>query len=195
MTALISDARIKAIEVVPKQLFIEGQWKDNSGARTFNVHDPATEEILCSVADASPEEAMEALEAATKAQSSWAASSGRQRYEILMRLNQLLKENRERLSLMMTLEAGKPVAESAAEIDLASSFVQHFAEEALRIEGSYQVNPSGTGRMIVTKRPVGPSILITPWNFPLSMAARKISPALAAGCTVVVKPAKETPLT
>ncbi|MFB9073407.1 NAD-dependent succinate-semialdehyde dehydrogenase [Citricoccus parietis] len=150
---------------------------------------------MCSVSDASSEEALAALDAAAEAQRTWGKSTGRQRYGILMSLMGIIQERRADLAAMMTMEAGKPVAESGAEIDLACSFIQYFAEEALRIEGSYQVNPNGGGRMIVTKRPVGTAVLITPWNFPMSMAARKIAPALAAGCTLVVKPAKETPLT
>jgi succinate-semialdehyde dehydrogenase/glutarate-semialdehyde dehydrogenase len=185
----------EALINVNKNLFINGEWVPSSSGASFEVFDPATERPLCEVADATPQDAMLALDAAVAAQDSWAATTGRERYEILMALHGIMRERRDELAVMMTLEAGKPVAESAGEIDLASSFVMHFAQEALRIDGTFMANPNGGSRIIVTKRPVGPTILITPWNFPMSMAARKIAPALAAGCTAVVKPAKETPLT
>lgn len=185
----------KALAEVSKKLFINGEWRSSASGDVFQVRDPATGRILCEVADAGVDDAMDALDAAVRAQKAWGATTGRQRYDILHSLYNIMRERRDDLALMMTLEAGKPVVESAGEIDLAASFVLHFAQEALRIDGTYQTNPNGGSRLLVTKMPVGPTILITPWNFPMSMAARKIAPALAAGCTAVVKPAKETPLT
>lgn len=191
----VTQLHSKALIDVNKNLFINGEWRPSATGAVFEVRDPATEEILCQVADSNVDDAMGALDAAVEAQTAWGATTGHERYEILMALHAIMGERRDELAVMMTLEAGKPVSESAGEIDLAASFVMHFAQEALRIDGNYQANPNGGSRMIVTKKPVGPTILITPWNFPMSMAARKIAPALAAGCTAVVKPAKETPLT
>ena len=180
---------------VPGQLFIGGQWRDASGGRTLDVTDPATGTTLKSVADASPEDGIAALDAAVAAQESWAATAPRVRGEILRRAFDLLQERKADVALLMTLEMGKPLAESAGEVGYGGEFLRWFSEEAVRISGRYGVNPEGTGRMIVSQHPVGPCFLITPWNFPLAMATRKIAPALAAGCTIVVKPAALTPLT
>ncbi|WAH96298.1 NAD-dependent succinate-semialdehyde dehydrogenase [Arthrobacter sp. MMS18-M83] len=186
---------VEALSTVPKELLIGGQWRPAAGGATFDVVDPSTGEALCAVADAAVEDGLAALDAAAAAQASFAAKTPRQRAQILRRTWELLGERKDELAVLMTLEAGKPVDESKAEIELAREFVLHFAEEAVRISGNYQENPNGGGRMLVLRQPVGPTILITPWNFPMSMGCRKVAPAIAAGCAVVVKPAKETPLT
>ncbi|MBT2535447.1 NAD-dependent succinate-semialdehyde dehydrogenase [Arthrobacter sp. ISL-69] len=186
---------VKALAAVPKELLIGGEWRPAADGSSFDVVDPATGEPLCQVADASVADGLAAIEAAVAAQASFAATTPRQRAQMLRRTWELLGERKEDLAVLMTLEAGKPVDESRMEIELAREFVLHFAEEAVRISGNYQENPNGGGRMLVTRQPVGPTILITPWNFPMSMGCRKVAPAIAAGCTVVVKPAKETPLT
>ncbi|KAA9164519.1 NAD-dependent succinate-semialdehyde dehydrogenase [Amycolatopsis acidicola] len=189
------DQERAAIAAAPKQLLIGGKWGDASGGGTFGVHDPSTGEVLCQVADGTPEDGARALDVAVATQKSWGKVPARQRSEMLRRAFELMHERADELALVMTLEAGKPVGEAKAEIALAADFVRHFAEEAVRIRGNYQESPAGGARIIVTRQPVGPAILIAPWNFPLSMGARKIAPALAAGCTTVVKPAPETPLT
>ncbi|WP_330185487.1 NAD-dependent succinate-semialdehyde dehydrogenase [Nocardia sp. NBC_01503] len=158
------------------------------------VTDPATAEPLCEVADAGPEEGAAALTAAAVAQRDWARTSARQRSDILMRAHRLLLAEVERLSLVMTLEMGKPLAEARGEVAYAAEFLRWFAEEAVRLDGGYLPAPTGGSRFLVARQPVGPSLLITPWNFPMAMGARKIGPALAAGCTCVVKPAEQTPL-
>lgn len=180
---------------VPKRLFIGGEWADAAGGATFNVTDPSTGKVIATIADASPEDGMLALDAAVAAQDEWAATAPRVRGEILRRAFELVRSHGEELALLMTLEMGKPLAEARGEVAYGAEFLRWFSEEAVRITGRYGLNPEGTGRMIVSQRPVGPSYLITPWNFPLAMATRKIAPALAAGCTVVVKPAALTPLT
>jgi succinate-semialdehyde dehydrogenase/glutarate-semialdehyde dehydrogenase len=182
------------IEAAPKQLFIGGKWVDASSGATFDVLDPSTGEVLCAVADASPEDGKAALEAAAAAQSAFAAVPPRQRADMLMRAFNLLHERIDNLALLMTLEMGKPLAESRGEIAYAAEFFRHFAEEAVRINGGYQVAPAGGARFLVAKQPVGPSLLITPWNFPMAMGTRKIGPAIAAGCASVIKPAAQTPL-
>ncbi|MEU7854259.1 NAD-dependent succinate-semialdehyde dehydrogenase [Nonomuraea sp. NPDC049141] len=182
------------VEAAPKQLFINGKWTDASSGATFDVLDPSTGKVLCAVADASPEDGMAALEAAAAAQTAFAATPPRARADMLMRAFHLLHERIDALALLMTLEMGKPLAESRGEIAYAAEFFRHFAEEAVRVNGGYQVAPAGGARFLVTKQPVGPSLLITPWNFPMAMGTRKIGPAIAAGCTSVIKPAAQTPL-
>jgi succinate-semialdehyde dehydrogenase/glutarate-semialdehyde dehydrogenase len=190
-----ANADLKGIvERVPKDLFIGGVWRPAEGGRTFDVEDPSTAEVLCAVADASPADGLAALDAAAKAQDSWGQHPPRERGEILRRAYELIMGRQDELAVLMTLEMGKPVAESRAEIAYAADFFRWFAEEAVRIEGSYATAPSGQGRLLVMKQPVGPSLLITPWNFPMAMGTRKIGPAVAAGCTMVLKPAKHTPL-
>ena len=181
------------LDSVPTQLLIGGTW--TSTANTFPVIDPATGETLLEIASATSAEAVQALDAAVAAQASWAATAPRTRGEILRRTWELVQEHREDLALIMTMEMGKPYAEALGEVNYGGEFLRWFSEEAVRIVGRYGTNPEGTGHMIVSQRPVGPSFLITPWNFPFAMATRKIAPALAAGCTAVVKPAKLTPLT
>ncbi|WP_375406826.1 NAD-dependent succinate-semialdehyde dehydrogenase [uncultured Amnibacterium sp.] len=180
---------------LPTGLLIDGEWRDAAGGGRFDVLDPSTGFVLASVADATPEDGIAALDAAARVQDEWAATAPRKRSEILRGAWQLMQERKDDLALLMTLEMGKPLAESAGEVVYGSEFFRWFAEEAVRITGRYGVNPEGTGRTIVSNHPVGPCFLITPWNFPLAMATRKIGPALAAGCTVVVKPAELTPLT
>ncbi|GMA90115.1 NAD-dependent succinate-semialdehyde dehydrogenase [Homoserinibacter gongjuensis] len=180
---------------VPTQLYIGGQWVDGSAGRTIDVTDPATGDTIATIADASPEDGIRALDAAVAAAAEWAATPARARGELLRSAWELLRERADEFALLMTLEMGKPLAEAKGEVTYGGEFLRWFAEEAPRIMGRYGPNPEGTGRMIVTQRPVGPCFFITPWNFPLAMATRKIAPALAAGCTVVIKPATLTPLT
>lgn len=179
---------------VHKELFVGGKWQPATGGATFDVTDPATDEVLCSVADATPDDGLAALDAAHAARHDWAAHPPRERGEMLRRGYQLLLDRCDELALLMTLEMGKPLAESRGEIAYAAEFLRWFAEEAVRIDGDYSVAPDGTGRFLVLRQPVGPSLLITPWNFPMAMGTRKIGPAIAAGCTMVVKPAAQTPL-
>jgi succinate-semialdehyde dehydrogenase/glutarate-semialdehyde dehydrogenase len=179
---------------VPTGLFIGGEWVDAEGGRTFDVRDPSTNKVILSIADATPADGIRALDAAVAAQESWAATPPRTRSDILRRAWELLQERKEDAALLMTLEMGKPLAEARGEVAYGGEFLRWFSEEAVRITGRYGINPEGTGRMVVSQRPVGPSFFITPWNFPLAMATRKIAPALAAGCTVVIKPPALTPL-
>jgi succinate-semialdehyde dehydrogenase/glutarate-semialdehyde dehydrogenase len=182
------------VEGVPKRLFIGGKWLDASGAGTFPVEDPATRETIAEVADATPEDALAALAAADEQQAAWREHPPRERGEILRRAYETMVERADDLALLMTLEMGKSVAESKAEVTYAAEFFRWFAEQAVRIDGRFQVAPTGQGRLLVMKQPVGPCYLITPWNFPAAMATRKIGPAVAAGCTMVLKPAGMTPL-
>ena len=178
----------------PKQLFIAGIWRDAKAGSTFDVVDPATGEVLCPVADASPEDGVDAVTAAAAAQDGWAAVPTRQRGELLRGTYELLTDRADDLAMLLTLEMGKPLAEAKAEIAYAADFFRWFSEEAVRLPGRYTRSPDGTARFLTGSRPVGPCLLITPWNFPIAMAARKIAPAMAAGCTMVLKPAEQTPL-
>jgi len=184
----------KVLEAVPKQLLIGGEWRDATGGATFSVEDPATGESLCEVADATPDDARAALDAAVAAQAGWAATPPNERSEILHRAFLALGEQADELALLMTLEMGKAVAESKGEIAYAAEFFRWFAGEALRIDGYYKTAGNGQSRVLVMRQPVGPCYFITPWNFPNAMGTRKIGPAIAAGCTMVVKPAHQTPL-
>jgi succinate-semialdehyde dehydrogenase/glutarate-semialdehyde dehydrogenase len=184
----------QVVEPVPKQLFIGGRWTDAAQGGTFAVEDPATRETIAEVADATPDDALAALAAAHGAQAQWRDHPPRERGEILRRAFELMMQRADELALLMTLEMGKPVAESKAEISYAAEFLRWMGEEAVRINGRYQVNTTGSGRILVMRQPVGPSYLITPWNFPAAMGTRKIGPAVAAGCTMVLKPASLTPL-
>lgn len=192
MTAL-SDQRA-IVRRVPKDLFIGGEWRAAADGRTLDVEDPATGEPLCSVAAATSGDAEAALAAAHAAQGDWALRPPRERGEILRHAYELVVQRGNHLAALMTLEMGKPFAESRAEVSYAAEFLRWFGEEAVRIDGRYAIAPNGVGRLLTMRQPVGPCLLITPWNFPLAMGARKIAPALAAGCTCVVKPAKQTPL-
>jgi succinate-semialdehyde dehydrogenase/glutarate-semialdehyde dehydrogenase len=182
------------VDSVPKQLYIGGEWRDAEGGTTLEVEDPSTATALTSVADASEADAKAALDAAVAAGPEWAATAPRERGEVLRRAFEKITARADELALLMTLEMGKPLSESKAEVTYAAEFFRWFSEEAVRIDGRYGVAPNGAGRLLVTKQPVGPCLLITPWNFPMAMGTRKIGPAVAAGCTIVVKPASQTPL-
>ena len=188
------DKEKTVLESVPTQLFIGGEWRDATGGATLDVEDPSTGDAIAAVADATPEDAVAALDAACDVQAEWAAHPPRERGEILRRSWELITERADDLALIMTLEMGKPLAESKAEVTYASEFFRWFAEEAVRIEGRFATAPNGVGRLITMKQPVGPCYAITPWNFPMAMGTRKIGPAVAAGCTMVIKPAQQTPL-
>jgi succinate-semialdehyde dehydrogenase/glutarate-semialdehyde dehydrogenase len=180
---------------VPTGLLINGEWRPAASGKTFDVEDPATGEVLLSIADAGPEDGRAALDAAAAAQDSWAKVPARERGEILRRAFELVTERAEDFALLMTMEMGKPLAEARGEVTYGAEFLRWFSEEAVRAFGRYSVSPEGKTRLLVQKKPVGPSLLITPWNFPLAMATRKVAPAVAAGCTMVLKSANLTPLT
>ena len=190
----VTDEQVsRVLGAVPKGLLIGGKWITTDGA--VDVEDPSTGKVIASVADASPEQGIEALDAAVAASADWAATDPRERGEILRKAFDLLVERSEDIALLMTLEMGKPLAEARGEVTYGAEFFRWFSEEAVRIAGRYSVAPSGGTRLLTMKQPVGPVFAITPWNFPLAMGTRKIGPALAAGCTVVIKPAAQTPLT
>jgi succinate-semialdehyde dehydrogenase/glutarate-semialdehyde dehydrogenase len=178
----------------PKQLFIGGKWLEAQDGATMPVDDPATGEILCRVADAGPRDGRLAEAAAVAAQEDWARTSPRERSEILRRAYEIVLSRTDELSLLMTSEMGKPLAEARGEVAYAAEFFRWFSEEAVRIDGGFGTLPDGRNRMLLMRRPVGPCLLVTPWNFPLAMGTRKIGPAIAAGCTMVLKPAPQTPL-
>jgi succinate-semialdehyde dehydrogenase / glutarate-semialdehyde dehydrogenase len=182
------------LERVPTDLYVAGAWRPAGGGGKLPVEDPSTGQTLVEVADATPEDALAALGAAADTQASWAATAPRERGEILRRAYELLLERADDLALLMTLEMGKAVGESRAELNYAAEFLRWFSEEAVRIHGRYMVNTTGAGRILTTRQPVGPCVFVTPWNFPTAMGTRKIAPAIAAGCTMVVKPAQQTPL-
>ncbi|OBG96315.1 NAD-dependent succinate-semialdehyde dehydrogenase [Mycobacterium sp. E136] len=189
------DRERHVIDAVNKLLFVDGKWVDASEGRTFDVVDPATGRTLCAVADATPADARAALDAAVAAQREFAATPPRARADMLMAAFELLHARVDDLALLMTLEMGKPLAEARGEVGYAAEFFRHFAEEATRIDGGYQTAPAGNARFLIARQPVGPCLLITPWNFPMAMGTRKLGPAIAAGCTSVIKPAHQTPLT
>lgn len=183
----------KLLASVPTGLWIGGE--ERPGSSTFDVLNPATDEVLTSIANATPEDGIAALDAAEAAQKDWAATPPRERGEILRAVFESITARAEEFATLMTLEMGKVLAESMGEVKYGAEFFRWFAEEAVRIDGRYTRSPAGAGRIIVTKQAVGPCLAITPWNFPLAMGTRKIGPAMAAGCTMVIKPAQETPLT
>jgi succinate-semialdehyde dehydrogenase/glutarate-semialdehyde dehydrogenase len=193
-TMTASDREREVLERVPKELYIGGEWRAASGGGTLAVEDPATGQTLVEVADAQAEDGLAALGAAADAQAEWAVHPPRERGEILRRAYEAVTAQAEDLALLMTLEMGKSVAESRAEITYAAEFLRWFSEEAVRIHGRYMVNTTGKGRILTMRQPVGPCVFVTPWNFPTAMGTRKIAPAIAAGCTMVVKPAQQTPL-
>ncbi|CAN1510464.1 PutA NAD-dependent aldehyde dehydrogenases [Mycobacteriaceae bacterium] len=178
---------------VPTGLWIGGEERPASS--TFDVLNPATDEILVSVGNATAADALAAMDAACAVQATWAGTPARERGEILRSVFEMIIDRAEDFATLMTLEMGKVLPESMGEVKYGAEFFRWFAEEAVRIGGRYTPSPAGTGRIVVTKAPVGPCFAITPWNFPLAMGTRKIGPALAAGCTMIVKPAQETPLT
>lgn len=184
----------RVVSAVEKRLFIDGKWVDATDGATFDVVDPSTGEVLCAVADASPADGRAALDAAVAAQPEFAALPPRERADMLTGAFELLHERIDDLALLMTLEMGKPLAEARGEIAYAAEFFRHFAAEAVRIDGGYQTAPAGGARFLIARQPVGPCLLITPWNFPMAMGTRKLGPAIAAGCTSVIKPAHQTPL-
>lgn len=183
------------LDRVETGLSIGGTWQPSTTGATLDVHDPATGEVIKTIADATVEDAVRALDAAVAAQASWGATPTRERSNILRRAFDLLIERKEDFALLMSMEMGKPIAEARGEVVYGGEFLRWFSEEAVRVRGDYRQTPEGNGNMVVSHLPVGPTYFITPWNFPLAMATRKIAPALAAGCTVVIKPAQLTPLT
>src|SRR5437764_1220640 len=193
MSTITATNEQQVLEQVPTQLYIAGEWRDGSKG-TIPVEDPATGDPLVEVADASADDAKAALDATVEKGPEWAQVAPRERGEILRRAFDSIVERADELALLMTLEMGKPIKESQAEIAYGAEFLRWFSEQAVRIDGRYAVAPNGQGRLLTMKQPVGPCMLITPWNFPLAMGTRKIGPAMAAGCTVVVKPAQQTPL-
>jgi succinate-semialdehyde dehydrogenase/glutarate-semialdehyde dehydrogenase len=182
------------LEQVPKDLYIGGEWRAASGGGTLAVEDPSTGEPLVEVANGQPQDALAALGAAADKQAEWAGWAPRDRGEILRRAYEAIVARSDELALLMTLEMGKALAESKAEIAYAAEFFRWFSEEAVRIHGRYMVNTTGKGRILTMRQPVGPCVFVTPWNFPMAMGTRKLAPALAAGCTIVIKPAQQTPL-
>jgi succinate-semialdehyde dehydrogenase/glutarate-semialdehyde dehydrogenase len=183
----------RVLSSVPTGLWIGGQ--ERAAKSTFDVLNPATDEVLVSVGNATAADAVDALDAACAVQHEWAATPARERGEILRSVFEMIIDRADDFAMLMTLEMGKVLAESMGEVKYGAEFFRWFAEEAVRIHGRFTPSPAGTGRIVVTKQPVGPCYAITPWNFPLAMGTRKIGPALAAGCTMIVKPAQETPLT
>jgi succinate-semialdehyde dehydrogenase / glutarate-semialdehyde dehydrogenase len=189
-----ADREQAVLEGVPTGLYIGGEWRDATGGGTLPVEDPSTERTLVDVADALLDDALAALTAAADAQAEWAATAPRERGEVLRRAYEQLVERGDELALLMTMEMGKALAESRAEIAYAAEFFRWFSEEAVRVHGRYMVNTTGAGRILTMRQPVGPCVFVTPWNFPTAMGTRKLAPAIAAGCTMVVKPAQQTPL-
>ncbi|WP_281690664.1 NAD-dependent succinate-semialdehyde dehydrogenase [Pseudonocardia thermophila] len=184
----------RVVEAAPTGLFIGGEWRSATGDRTLVVEDPSTGEPLTEVADATPADGAAALDAAVAAQDSFARMAPRDRGEILRRTYEIMTARADDLALLMTLEMGKPLAEAKGEIAYAAEFFRWFSEEAVRIDGGYAIAPNGASRFLIHKQPVGVCLFITPWNFPAAMGARKIAPAVAAGCTMVIKPSELTPL-
>jgi succinate-semialdehyde dehydrogenase/glutarate-semialdehyde dehydrogenase len=185
----------RVLDLVPTGLFINGVWRDASDGKTFDVHDPATGLVLKTIADASYEDGQEAMAAAHDTQQSWAATAPRIRAELLRAAFEKVIAMSDDFAILMSMEMGKPFAEAKGEVAYGAEFLRWFSEEAVRVNGRYQTAPDGKNRLMVLKKPVGPALLITPWNFPLAMATRKIGPAIAAGCTSILKPAALTPLT
>ncbi|WKN60177.1 NAD-dependent succinate-semialdehyde dehydrogenase [Rhodococcus opacus] len=199
MTTTDSDLRTsqrarEAIAKVSTGIFIDGQWSEAASGARFDVVNPATEEVIATVADGGPEDALRAIETAGRAQKDWAKTAPRERSEILRRAYDLIMARQDELALIMTTEMGKPLTEAKGEVAYAAEFFRWFSEEAVRIGGDLTTTGDGKNRILVSREPVGPCVLVTPWNFPLAMGTRKIGPAIAAGCTVVFKPANLTPL-
>src|SRR6478672_7392756 len=185
----------ETLEKVPTGLFIGGEWRDSADGSTIDVEDPATGKTLTSVASATPADGKAALDAAVAAQHDWARTAPRERAEILRSAFELITERADYFAMLMTLEMGKPLAQSKGEVTYGAEFFRWFSEEVVRIAGRWATSPDGNTRLMTMKQPVGPVLMITPWNFPLAMGTRKIGPAIAAGCTMVIKPASQTPLT
>ena len=185
----------RLLNSLPTGLYIGGQWRDSSDGSTLDVIDPSTGTVLLTIASATPADGLAALDAAAGAQADWARTAPRERAEILRRAFETVTARADDFALLMTLEMGKPLAEARGEVAYGAEFLRWFSEETARVSGRYAISPDGKSRLLVMKRPVGPCLFITPWNFPLAMATRKIAPAIAAGCTMVLKPAALTPLT
>ena len=183
------------LDATPTGLYVGGSWRPSSDGGTIDVEDPSTGRVLTSVADATVEDGRAALDAAVEAQAGWAATPPRERAELLRSAFELITERADAFALLMTLEMGKPVAQSKGEVTYGAEFFRWFSEETVRIAGRWSTSPDGKTRLMTMKQPVGPTLMITPWNFPLAMGTRKIGPAIAAGCTMVIKPASQTPLT
>src|SRR4051812_11228348 len=189
-----SEREKKVLSEVPTQLLIGGEWRDSSSGEKFAVEDPSTGETLVEIADGTPDDAQAAMDAAANAQAEWAASEPNLRSEILHSAFEALNDQIDDLALLMTLEMGKAISESKAEITYAADFFRWFSGEALRVDGNYKMAGNGASRVLIMRQPVGPCYFITPWNFPMAMGTRKMGPAIAAGCTMVAKPAQLTPL-
>lgn len=194
MTTDPTQAAKDAVAKVSTGVFIDGEWGDAASGRTTDVVNPATGEVIATIADGGEEDARRAIEVAARTQESWGRTPPRERSEILRRAYELIMERQDELALVMTSEMGKPLVEARGEVAYAAEFFRWFSEEAVRIGGDATTSGDGKTRIIVTKEPVGPCVLVTPWNFPLAMGTRKIGPAIAAGCTMVFKPAHLTPL-
>lgn len=193
--AELTDTEGELLASLPRGQFIGGRWRSDASCQSFTVRDPATGAVLAEVASASDADVDDALTAAASSQDAFASMSPRGRADILWRAHDDLVHRAGAFALLITLEMGKPLAESVAEVHYAADFLRWFAEQAPRAAGETRLLPDGTSRMLVVPRPVGPCVLITPWNFPIAMAARKLAPAIAAGCTSIIKPAEDTPLT
>ncbi|MDM7832093.1 NAD-dependent succinate-semialdehyde dehydrogenase [Cellulomonas edaphi] len=180
---------------VPTGLLIGGEWRPAASGGTFEVRDPATTDVLFDVADGAEPDALDALTAAEEAFDEWRTVAPRERAELLRAVFEAITAHGEDIAAVITAEGGKPLAESRAEVAYGADYVRWFSEQAVRFDGLARRAPAGGSHQLVLRRPVGPALLIAPWNFPLAMMARKIAPALAAGCTAVVKPAQLTPLT
>ncbi|WKN50701.1 NAD-dependent succinate-semialdehyde dehydrogenase [Nocardioides sp. Arc9.136] len=187
--------RLPLITDQQRNLLVGGQWRPAEDGARFEVIDPADGSVLTDVADASVADAADALDAAAEAQVTWGRTPPRERGEILRTAFQLVNDRADDFARLMSLEMGKTVAEARGEVGYGNEFFRWFSEEAVRIHGRYMANPAGGSRLLTLKKPVGPCLFVTPWNFPLAMGTRKIGPAIAAGCTMVVKPAAQTPLT
>jgi succinate-semialdehyde dehydrogenase / glutarate-semialdehyde dehydrogenase len=193
--AQLSPKAAETIAKVNTNLFINGEWVEAASRARFDVVNPATEEVIATVADGGPEDARRAIETAGRAQKEWAKTSPRERSEILRRAYDIVMARQDELALIMTTEMGKPLAEAKGEVAYAADYFRWFSEEAVRIGGDLTQSGDGKTRVLVSREPVGPCVLVTPWNFPIAMGMRKIGPAIAAGCTIVFKPAALTPLT
>jgi len=185
----------RVLDLVPDQLLIAGKWRDSSDGSTFDVTDPATGKVLKTIANASFEDGQAAMQAAHESQQDWSKTAPRQRAELLRAAFEKVTALSDDFAILMSMEMGKPFTEAKGEVAYGAEFLRWFSEEAVRIDGRYTTAPDGKNRLLVLKKPVGPALLITPWNFPLAMATRKIGPAIAAACTSILKPAALTPLT
>lgn len=190
-----ADRHLPDIEAAARGLYVDGSWRQSKSGRKIDVTDPSTGALLAAVADATVEDAQASVEAASRAAPGWRSTPPRKRSEILRRCFELMIERSEMLATLISLENGKALRDARGEVAYAAEFFRWNAEEAVRITGEFGIAPSGANRIIVDYQPIGICLLITPWNFPAAMATRKIAPALAAGCTVILKPASETPLT